>query len=373
MSRLLIRPTRGPGFSRRAGFTLLEMMISVSILSIVVVGVFESLTRQHKTSIVTESVVEVQNNVRAIASLIEREVRMAGYMVPDAVGVCGLDATAGSDELFVSENEPIVPDDARAGDMGARLSAASAAAGWSNPTIDTSDPTNSAEITVDLDADTSDLDDDGTLFYDNDDDGTADADFRVGGGFILADKANSHRGTICGLVNEASTTELKLVPMAGALDTLGADDAEEEIVIVPAARYSINTGPGTGRLERNGDLLAQGVDDFQVAYYFDVDDDGDVDATADIDGNGAADAGYTEEPGTKTGSAYDPATWDNGDLKEVRFSIIVRTRATDQDFAAGNFVVKENRTAPAGGNDGFRRRVVVGSVRPRNIGNAGSI
>ncbi len=32
-------------------------------------------------------------------------------------------------------------------------------------------------------------------------------------------------------------------------------------------------------------------------------------------------------------------TWDNGDLKEVRFSIIVRTRAADQDFDAGNFVV----------------------------------
>ena len=63
---------------RHAGFTLLELMISVSILSIVVLGVFESLTRQHRTSIVTESVVEVQNNVRAIASLMEREIRMAG-------------------------------------------------------------------------------------------------------------------------------------------------------------------------------------------------------------------------------------------------------------------------------------------------------
>ncbi|MBK7950146.1 MAG: prepilin-type N-terminal cleavage/methylation domain-containing protein [Deltaproteobacteria bacterium] len=108
----------------RAGFTLLELMISISILAIVVVGVFESLTRQHRTSIVTESVVEVQNNVRAIASLMEREVRMAGYMVPDAASVCGRDLTTASDELFVSETEPIVPDDARAGDMGARLTTA---------------------------------------------------------------------------------------------------------------------------------------------------------------------------------------------------------------------------------------------------------
>jgi prepilin-type N-terminal cleavage/methylation domain-containing protein len=100
--------------TRRAGFTLLELMISISILGIIVIGVFSSLTRQHRTSIVTESIVEVQNNVRAIASLLEREIRMGGYMVPDAVAVCGLDSTTGGDELFVSENEPIVPDDARA-------------------------------------------------------------------------------------------------------------------------------------------------------------------------------------------------------------------------------------------------------------------
>lgn len=374
MSRLLLRRTARTVASRRAAFTLLELMISVSIFAIVVAAVFESLTQQHKTSIVTENVVEAQNNVRAIASLMEREIRMAGYMVPDAVGVCGLDSTTSGDELFVSENEPIVPDDARAGDMGARLAAGAGA--WSNPAINTSAPASSSAITLSISATTSDLDDDGTLFYDNDNNGTTDADFRVGGGFILADKANPQRGTLCGTVNAASTTQLVLVPMAGGLDTIGGSDAEEEIVIVPAAHYAIErdaSGAETGRLLRNGDLLAQGVDDFQVSYFFDVDDDGVVDATADVTGDGVVDAGYTEEPATKDGASYDPAVWNNGTLKEVRFSIIVRTRATDLNFDDGNFVVKENRTAPAVGSDGFRRRVVVGAVRPRNIGNAGSI
>lgn len=343
----------------RQGFTLLELMISVSILSIVVVGVFESLTRQHRTSIVTESVVEVQNNVRAIASLMEREIRMGGYMVPDAVAVCGLDDNDGPDELFISETEPIVPDDARAGDMGARLAAGAGA--WSNPTINASNPHASTAVDVDLDSTTSDLDGDGNLFYDNDGDGTNDSDFRVGGGFILADMANPGRGTLCGHITAATASDLTLVPMAGALAALVASDAEEEIVIVPAARYAINVATGTGQLERNGDLLAQGVDDFQVSYFFDVDDDGVVDAAT------------AEEPGTKDGNAYSPANWNNGDLKEVRFTIVVRTRAADQQFDDGSFVVKENRTDPGAGNDGFRRRVLVGSVRPRNVGNAGSI
>lgn len=337
--------------SKRAGFTLLELMISLSILSIVVIGVFESLTRQHRTSIVTESVVEVQNNVRAIASLIEREVRMGGYMVPDSVAICGVDSTTGGDELFISESEPMVPDDARAGDMGARLAAGAGV--FTNPTIGTS-------TTVTLDDDTSDLDSDGTLFYDNDADGTTDADFRVGGGVIIADLANPHRGTICGTVEVASTTQLDFTPLAGSLAALVGTDAEEEIVFVPAAHYALNTALGMeGRFERNGDLLAQGVDDFQVAYYFDEDDDGVVDAG--------------EQPGGKTDAAYVPADFDHSTLKEVRFSIRVRTRAADQEFDSGALTALENRPIPAGGNDGFRRRDVTGSVRPRNVGNAGSI
>ncbi|MFO0689729.1 MAG: PilW family protein [Myxococcota bacterium] len=343
----------------RAGFTLVELMISVSLLAIVVLGVFESLTRQHRTSIVTENVVEVQNNVRAIASLMEREVRMAGYMVPDAASVCGRDLTTGSDELFVSETEPIVPDDARAGDMGARLSTGST---WSNPTINSSNPSNSTPVTLNLDSTTTDLDGDGTYFYDNDNNGTGEADFRVGGGFIAADLANPQRGSVCGRVTAASSTQLTIVPISGALVAHNAtNDAEEEIVIVPAARYSLDTTGGVGRLMRNGDLLAEGVDDFQVSYYFDVDDDGVVDSAT------------AEEPGTKTGNAYSPGNWNNSTLKEVRFSIVVRTRSTDNDFSQGSFLTLENRAAPAGGNDGFRRRVVAGSVRPRNVGVTGSI
>ena len=138
-------------------------------------------------------------------------------------------------------------------------------------------------------------------------------------------------------------------------------DPPEEIVIVPAAHYAINAGVATGRLERNGDLLSQGVDDLQISYFYDVDDDGVIDAA------------IAEEPGTLAGNVYDAVNWDNSTLKEIRFSLVVRTRATDPDFNAGNFVVFENRVAPVGGPDGFRRRVIVSAVRPRNIGNPGSI
>jgi len=332
------------------GFTLVELMLAVSLLSIVVLGVFESLTRQHKSSIVTESVVEVQQNMRAISYLIEREIRMAGFMVPNAVSICGIDSTAGSDELFISESEPIVPDAARAGDMGARVLTP-----W---------PTGNAwptTFTLTLDATTSDLDGDGNWFYDNDNDGVAESDFRVGGGFILGDMANPHRGTVCGTVISATPTQLRITQTGGNLIArVPATDAEEEIVIVPAAHYAINGAFATGRLERNGDLLAQGVDDMQLSYFFDQNDDGVVDAPG-------------EEPGRTAGNIYDPVNFDNTELKEVRFSIVVRTRAADPQFVNGNFRTFENRVAPGGGPDGFRRRQIVTAVRPRNIGNSGSI
>jgi len=336
---------------RQAGFTLVELMIAATLLSIVMVATFESLTRQHRTSIVTENVIEVQQNVRAVAYLLEREIRMAGFMVPNAVSVCGVDATAGSDQLFVSETEPIVPDDERAGDLGARVNTA-----WP-----TGNPWPTTFI-LNLDPTTSDLDGDGSYFYDNDGNGVSESDFRVNGGFILGDLANPHRGTACGMVRAATANQVTVVQLGGNLVAHNAaSDAPEEIIIVPAAHYAINGAVATGRLERNGDLLAQGVDDLQVSYFFDVDDDGTIDAPA------------AEEPGTLGGLLYDAEDWDNTSLKEVRFSLVVRTRATDLEFTQGNFVTFENRVAPAGGADGFRRRSIIATVRPRNIANSGAI
>jgi prepilin-type N-terminal cleavage/methylation domain-containing protein len=329
----------------RAGFTLIELMIAMTMLSIVVILTLDSLTRQQKTSIVTEQIVEAQQNVRAVSSLIEREIRMAGFMVPNAVGVCGIDSTTGPDQIFVSETDPIVPDDSRAGDLGARLSAP-----WSGATV------------LGLDSTTTDLDGDGTYFYDNDGNGTGEADFRVGGGFILADAANPHRGVVCGTVTAASSTGITIVIVGGSLAALVLGDAEEDAVIVPAAHYAINTGVGTGRLERNGDLLTQGIDDLQISYFFDVDDDGVIDSAA------------AEEPGTSGGAVYNATNWDNSTLKEIRFSLVMRTRATDVNYNRGSFIANENRVAPVSPTtDGFRRRVLIGAVRPRNIGNSGSI
>lgn len=339
------RTKRRMGARRSSGFTLVELMLTVTMLSIVMYLTMESLNRQQKTSIVTDQIVEVQNNVRAVAGLIERELRMAGFMVPDAAGACGIDRTTGSDELFISEIEMIVPDDERSGTLGARLSSAQS---WNGTGVHN------------LDSTTTDLDGDGALFYDNDGNGTPDADFRVGGGFIAADAANPARGVVCGVVTAASTTQITLSTSAGTLAAhVASSDAPEDIVIVPAAHYRITTSAnGTTQLTRNGDLLAKGVEDFQISWYF------------DSDGDGVIDAG--EEFGATSANPYNASNHANDELQEVRFAIVVRTRATDPTFDGGQFRNFENRAAVAG-SDNYRRRVIAGRVRPRNIGQTGSI
>ncbi|MCR9097428.1 MAG: prepilin-type N-terminal cleavage/methylation domain-containing protein [bacterium] len=354
---------------RGAGFTLIELMLVVTMLSVVMYLTLDSLRSQKTTSIVTEQIVEVQNNVRAVSSLLEREIRMAGFMVPAAVSVCGVDRTDAPDELFLSEVEMIVPDDERAGTLGARLSALNSwAAGTVPPPASPLLPIGGGtEVTLALDATTTDLDDDGSYFYDNDDSGTPESDFRDDGGFILADMANPGRGTVCGTVKESSSTSITLRVRAGQLTAHSAtSDAPEEVVIVPAAHYWVSD-VATGRLQRNSDLLVKDVDDFQISYFFDDDGDGVID-----NASAPPPAPPDEERGDLATRLYDPADQDNSSLAEVRFSIVLRAASNDPDYDDGEFIEFENR-ADVLGNDNFRRRVLIGAVRPRNVVNDGSI
>ena len=66
---------------RQAGFSLIELMVSAAIMLIVVVGITNAFTTQHKTYVVVDQVTEAQQNLRAVTELIERDVRRSGYML----------------------------------------------------------------------------------------------------------------------------------------------------------------------------------------------------------------------------------------------------------------------------------------------------
>ena len=57
----------------------------------------------------------------------------------------------------------------------------------------------------------------------------------------------------------------------------------------------------------------------------------------------------------------------HSDLREIRFNLVLRTRAEDPLYESGYMQATENRAA-LGAPDGFRRRLLTTTVRPRNIG-----
>lgn len=350
--------------SRRhtAAFTLLEMMVSVAILGLVTIYLTDMLVRQSRTYQVVDQVTEAQGSLRAIADLVEREVRSTGLMVPEAAAFCAIDRTNASDVIFVTDEDAIDPQDANRLGLGASIDTASYTGG-SDDDLSLGTPEFGSDREVI----------DGFPFYDNDNDGVADADFLANddleqfGGVIIADRANPERGTACGLLTDVSDTALSVDYTVGGLvspaELTVAAANTPELVAVPAHAYWVEDGV----LFRNGLRLSDDVEDLQFAAFFDLDGDGEVTSEA------------TEMPGSSAFQSatgpYDSSEWDHGELREIRVNLVVLTRAEDPqvvqnpDQAQGRFQVTENRVDPTSADtDGFRRRVHRVSIRPRNVG-----
>ena len=129
-----------------------------------------------------------------------------------------------------------------------------------------------------------------------------------------------------------------------------------DLRLVPAISYQIVT-PGGGaptRLLRNGVLLAKDVEDMQVAWFFDADQNGEVDANE-----------YSGGPGT----AYNNELVEGGDLREIRVSLVVRTSTSDPRNPNSGSIGQalENRVSNIPGEDGRRRRLHSSTVRVRNV------
>jgi hypothetical protein len=120
------------------------------------------------------------------------------------------------------------------------------------------------------------------------------------------------------------------------------------LVAVPALEYRIDSN----KFYRNNLLLADGVEDLQVAYFL------------DSNGNNALDVG---EMHGISGNNYVAAASDASELRGVRLNIVVRTRSEDERFTQGLFQATENRAAITTA-DGYRRRVHTAIVRMRNVG-----
>jgi prepilin-type N-terminal cleavage/methylation domain-containing protein len=348
------------------GFSLIELVVSMAVLGLVSLFLTEMLVRSSRTYTVVDDVTEAQQNLRAVTTLLERELRSTGFLAPEGAAICGWD-TGGTgapdtdpDVLYVSDADALDP----AGVTSLTTQAA-----------DVDEATFSGTGVDDLKL--SSLVVDANPFYDLDGDGVADSDFlwtttpARNGGVIVVDRNNPERGAACGVITKidvgANTVQVDFEvknapnsPAAGAANggtplLAGAVD----LVAVPAHVYWVNPGAAgqPPQLIRDGMVLASDVEDLQFALFYDVDDDGVIDAL--------------EYPGSAA-AEYESDSWNNEDLREVRVTVVARTRSQDPDVLANpnlaSSVTQGFENRPAGvATDGFRRRSITLTVQPRNV------
>ena len=357
---------------RRAAFSLAEVMVSLAILGVVSVFLMDMLTRQTQTYNVVDQVAEAQTNLRVITDLTERDLRVTGFMVPEGAAICAVDRTNGPDIVVVTDSAAINPTSQTQNDLGADITAGYDGSGNDTLTI-------TGDSTVD-----------GAPFYDTDGDGVQDSDFvdipAMGqrGAIIVADRNNPDRGTSCGQIRPgtlnigATSSQVQIdYDFGGAagslpLQALAPGDNPPELVAVPAIVYQVNAA---NQLTRNNVILAEDVEDMQAAFFYDLDEDGVVDGDPQPAPQQPPFSSDAEYPGSiPGGTVYQSGSWDNSLLREVRLSIVIRTRAQDSavqadpNRATNTFIAMENRVPPAQPPDGFRRRVLTMTVQPRNIG-----
>lgn len=334
---------------RSAGFSLVELMVSVAILSVVMIFLTYVFARQSRTYTVVDQVSEAQQSLRAIAGLMEHEARTTSFMVPESAAFCGVDNSTASDILFVTDANAIDPSGQTQPELGATINTGYTGSGTETLSL--------ASLTVD-----------GSAFYDLDGDGTADADFLYdsGGGreagVIVVDRNDPTRGSSCGYLTGYTGSSITVdFTLGGEVSGTPLDSATgtEDLIAVPAHYYRVDAND---RLLRNGMVLSHDVEDLQFALFYDADGDGSVGAAVD------------ELPASDPSAPqYVSQDWDNRELREIRLAFVVRTQVEDRDDlsrpgqAQNKFQATFNRTDPDV-TDGFRRRVHRANVRPRNVG-----
>lgn len=298
----------GRGLSR-SGFTLIELMLVLLVTAIVFSQILALLGSQHSTYVGQERALEAQEHARLVADMVVSEVRMAGLMVPQKVGIASLDGgSGGPDALCISD--PAILSEASLASATSRFDRASLLAA-----------VGAGAASAQLVASQLDIDGDGT------------GDFAVGRGVILGNGSSTHCARITGI----SGSTLSFSPVTPAGFNLAVAGARA----VPALIYEA----GSSGLLRNGGVLSRQVEDLQVEF--------------GVDANGDAELGPGEFP-IHTLAGFDPSR-----VRSVRISVTTRTLAADPDLVGAGRAAAANRSA--GSPDGLRRRRIITSAVPRNL------
>jgi len=314
-SRALRR--RHPG----AGYSLIEVMAALVILSLAMTAVFATFTTQQQSFTAQSRVAEMQMNLRIAVDYMSRDIRMAGYGIPDNVNVpaaanqAGLttiralfavDNTTGPDQVYVLYRF----------DMDANQPA----------TVNTAAMASAGSVTVD----------------------NAVGFLSTGGELVVI--ADTSRADVFQTTSVAGS----VLNFGGTYGTIGhtlygIGPPQATVAKARFVRYFIDgSDPAhpTLMVDRNivgqaAQPVADDIEDLQLTYGLDTNADGAIDT-------------WTPAPGTPS------------QVRQVRLQLMARSRLPDKNWT---------ETRPALGNhaagasaDGYRRRIIDVVIDLRNSG-----
>lgn len=331
----------------RAGFTLIELLVVVAIMGLVSVFVGRILTVNERAYVASDQVSQAQQNLRAIGDLLERDLRHAGLMVPDMVSLCGIDSANGPDALYVSDAMAVDPQDDFSTYGGIAITSGDAGSTggpfWldlTSLTVEGATPARPA--------------------YDTDNNGTNDSDFQVGGGVIITRADEPEEGVACG--------EVRNVDIGGSrINVFVRQNMSQttNLIAVPAHEYRIENG----RLLWNNKTLADGIEDFQVTYIIDNNNDNQVTANEVFGDDETSGHNLFQDDEPTHGASTTVLDAGAAELvREIRVNLIARTRLEDEEYTQGHVLGTENRDISSASADGFRRRRITTKVMLRNVG-----
>jgi hypothetical protein len=91
----------------KAGVTLLELLIAALMTVLVTTAAFTFFIRSHQQYISQENIAEAQENACASIEEISRQLRMAGYNIPDTINAFEVDSVSGGLDTLVIRRDTL--------------------------------------------------------------------------------------------------------------------------------------------------------------------------------------------------------------------------------------------------------------------------
>jgi prepilin-type N-terminal cleavage/methylation domain-containing protein len=96
-----------PGsFRGQDGFTLVELMVAMSIFLLILVGIFQVFDPSRNAYLVCERMLDVQQNARVAMDRMARQLRMTGYFPENIDNNTARNRSLVSGAVFVSSGRP---------------------------------------------------------------------------------------------------------------------------------------------------------------------------------------------------------------------------------------------------------------------------